>query len=53
MGADYKEVLGLVVLNLALTFVIPNIDWHAHVGGLVGGALAAWGINLLAPRFTR
>jgi membrane associated rhomboid family serine protease len=53
MGAEYKEVLGLVVLNLALTFVIPNIDWHAHVGGLVGGALAAWGINLLAPRFTR
>ena len=53
MGADYKEVLGLVVLNLALTFVIPNIDWHAHVGGLAGGALAAWGINLLAPRFTR
>jgi membrane associated rhomboid family serine protease len=39
--ADIKSVLITVGLNLAIGFTIPNIDWRAHVGGLVGGALAA------------
>jgi membrane associated rhomboid family serine protease len=40
-GADLKGVLVTVGLNLAIGFTIPGIDWRAHVGGLVGGALAA------------
>ena len=40
-GADLKSVLITVGLNLAIGFTIPNIDWRAHVGGLLGGALAA------------
>jgi membrane associated rhomboid family serine protease len=39
--ADIKSVLITVGLNLAIGFTIPNIDWRAHVGGLLGGALAA------------
>jgi membrane associated rhomboid family serine protease len=39
--ADIKSVLITVGLNLAIGFTIPNIDWRAHVGGLVGGAIAA------------
>jgi membrane associated rhomboid family serine protease len=39
--ADIKSVLVTVGLNLAIGFTIPNIDWRAHVGGLLGGALAA------------
>jgi membrane associated rhomboid family serine protease len=31
----------LIVFNLALSFVIPNISVGGHVGGLIGGALAA------------
>jgi membrane associated rhomboid family serine protease len=34
------QALGLVVLNLALTFLIPGISIGGHIGGLIGGALA-------------
>lgn len=33
--------MGLVVLNLALTFLIPGISIGGHIGGAIGGALAA------------
>jgi membrane associated rhomboid family serine protease len=34
------QAMGLVVLNLALTFLIPGISIGGHIGGAVGGALA-------------
>lgn len=40
-GADMKSTLITVGLNLAVGFTIPGIDWRAHIGGLVGGALTA------------
>jgi len=40
MGANLKESAGLIALNLAIPFLIPGIDWKAHLGGLVGGCLA-------------
>jgi len=41
-GIDYKNVVGVIVLNLLITFLVPNIDWHAHVGGLIGGAITTY-----------
>jgi membrane associated rhomboid family serine protease len=38
---DARPVLVLLGINLALGFVIPRIDWRAHLGGLVAGALLA------------
>ena len=38
-GIEYKNVVGVIVVNLLITFLVPNIDWHAHVGGLIGGAI--------------
>ena len=35
------QAMGLVVLNLALTFLIPGISIGGHIGGLVGGGLCA------------
>jgi hypothetical protein len=41
------QALGLVVVNLALTFVIPGISIGGHVGGLVGGGLCALAFSSL------
>jgi membrane associated rhomboid family serine protease len=35
------QALGLVVFNLAITFLIPGISIGGHAGGLVGGGVAA------------
>lgn len=40
MNVDFRQVLGLLVLNLVFSFV-PGVDWHAHAGGLVGGFVVA------------
>jgi membrane associated rhomboid family serine protease len=29
----------LVVLNVALTFAVSNVDWAAHIGGVVAGSV--------------
>ncbi|MGI8684314.1 MAG: rhomboid family intramembrane serine protease [Acidimicrobiales bacterium] len=46
-GLDTSQVVGLIVINLVLGAVIPQIDNAAHIGGLVTGAAVAavyeWG----------
>lgn len=41
IGADVRAIVVLIGINFALDFILPNIDWHAHLGGLIGGALTA------------
>lgn len=38
-GSLAGQAAVLVVINLGLSFVIPNIAWGGHVGGLIGGIL--------------
>jgi membrane associated rhomboid family serine protease len=48
-----RSGIGVVILlNLALPFLIPNshISIGGHVGGLIGGGLAALAMEWLAPR---
>lgn len=34
-------IVGIIAINLILSFTLSNIDWRGHVGGLVIGALVA------------
>ena len=40
LGRNAQPIITILVINGVLGFVIPNISWQAHLGGLlVGGAL--------------
>lgn len=41
------QAMGLVVFNLAITFLIPGISVGGHIGGLIGGGLAALAFSSL------
>jgi membrane associated rhomboid family serine protease len=47
--ADTSGILVLIGINLIFSFTDSQIDWRAHVGGLVVGAAVA-GIFILAER---
>ena len=38
MGVDFRSIGTIVAINFALGFMMSGIDWHAHLGGLFGGA---------------
>jgi len=38
---DIRQVLILLAINIVIGFLAPNIDWRAHLGGLITGALVA------------
>ncbi|MFC3999878.1 rhomboid family intramembrane serine protease [Nocardiopsis sediminis] len=37
LRTDTRYIMGLLVVNLLITFVVPQISWTAHVGGLLTG----------------
>ena len=42
--AILQNMLFVIGVNLVFGFSMPGIDNYAHIGGLVGGALAAYGL---------
>jgi membrane associated rhomboid family serine protease len=40
-GLDTAPIVGLIAINLVLSFTFSGIDWRGHVGGLVVGATVA------------
>jgi membrane associated rhomboid family serine protease len=41
------QAMGLVVFNLAITFLIPGISIGGHIGGLIGGGLCSFAFSSL------
>ncbi len=41
LGGETGSIVALLAINIVITFAVPIIDWRAHVGGLVTGALVA------------
>jgi membrane associated rhomboid family serine protease len=52
LNFDMRWIIGLIVINLVITFVVPSISWQGHVGGLLTGA-AVGGVYAYAPRANR
>ncbi|MBI3428948.1 MAG: rhomboid family intramembrane serine protease [Actinobacteria bacterium] len=44
IGADLKSIMVIIGINFAMAFILPGIDWHAHLGGLIGGVIATTAI---------
>lgn len=49
---DARMVVGLIAVNLVISFTISGIAWQAHVGGLIAGA-AITAAYAYAPRNNR
>lgn len=52
LNLDTRWIVGLLAINLVITFTIPAISWQAHVGGLVTGLVVA-AAYAYAPRANR
>lgn len=50
-----SQIIPLILLNLLIGFITPGIDNFAHIGGLIGGALAtvAVGVKYKSTKFER
>ena len=54
LGREYRvntqEIVAVVGINLLIGFIVPNVDWHAHLGGLAAGAVLGWALLPTRPR---
>jgi membrane associated rhomboid family serine protease len=41
IGADTRSIYVIIGINFAIGFILGGVDWKAHLGGLVGGVIAA------------
>ena len=52
LNFDMRGIVGLIVVNLVITFTVPGVSWQGHVGGLLTGAAVAF-VYGYAPRAHR
>ena len=40
------QIVPLIIVNLAIGFMLPNIDSAAHIGGLIGGLFSSMAVGV-------
>ena len=50
LSVQQSGIGGLIVINLILSFTLANISVGAHVGGLIGGFIAAYAVRTADER---
>lgn len=46
-----RDIFQLLIINILIGFTMPNIDFWAHFGGILGGLLASYTFGL-SPKFS-
>ena len=47
LGSVLKsQIIPLIIVNLILDFILPNIDIYCHIGGLIGGVLISYALGV-------
>ena len=41
IGADIRSIVVIIGINFFIGFALGGVDWRAHLGGLIGGGVAA------------
>ena len=41
IGVDFRSIVVIIGINFAFGFAMGGVDWRAHLGGLIGGVIAA------------
>ena len=52
-AARMRSMGTLILINLVLTFTIPQIDWRGHVGGLTTGIIGGLAVDGFGRRTSR
>lgn len=52
LNLDVRWVVGLIAINVVITFVVPSISWQGHLGGLATGLVIS-AAYVYAPRAQR
>lgn len=53
-GSFAGQAMSMIVINLALSFAIPNISIGGHIGGLIGGVVGTFALTrtrYMQPRY--
>ncbi len=52
LNRDVSGVVALLLVNVAIGFAIPSIDWRAHLGGLLAGAVVTAAMVSVPRRYS-